>query len=64
MTKHPLGFGLAGGWEVGLGLLAVLASLLAVGHNDGEPIKQSIADGGQLLWLALSRLGGVTYGGT
>lgn len=61
MTKHPLGLGLAGGWEVGLGLLAVLATLLAVGHDDGEPIEQPIADGGQLLGLALGRLGGVTY---
>lgn len=60
MPEHPFGLGLAGGRKVGLGFLAVLASFLAVGHDDGEPVEQSIPDGGQLLRLTLGRLGGVT----
>lgn len=38
VTKHPLGLRLAGGREVSLRLLAVLAPLLAVGHDHGEPV--------------------------
>lgn len=61
MPKHPFGLGLAGGREMCLGFLAMLTSLLAIGHDHGEPVEQSIANGGQLLWLALGRLGGVAY---
>lgn len=56
MPEHPLGLGLAGRWEMRLRLLAMLATLLAVGHDHGEPVQQTIANGGQLLWLALGRL--------
>lgn len=41
-----------------LGFLAMLSSLLAVGHYNGEPVEQAITDGGQLLWLAFGRFGG------
>lgn len=59
MPKHPLGLRLAGGWEMRLRLLAVLATLLAVGHDHREPVQQTITNGGQLLWLALGRLQGI-----
>lgn len=59
VPKHPLGLGLACRWEMRLRLLAVLATLLAVGHDHREPVQQTIANGSQLLWLALGRLQGI-----
>jgi len=55
MAEHPLGLRLAGGREVGLRLLAVLAPLLAVRHDHREPVQQSVANRRQLLRLALCR---------
>jgi len=56
MTEHPLGFSFASGREMCLRFLAMLTTLLAIGHDDGEPVKQAITNCGQLLWLALGRL--------
>jgi len=63
VAEHPLGLRLAGGREVGLRLLAVLAPLLAVGHDHREPVQQPVANRRQLLRLALRRLRGVGCGG-
>lgn len=62
VAKHPARLQLARRREVDLVLLLlVLAPLLAVRHDDGEPVQQAVPDGGQLLRLALDRFGGVTW---
>uniref|UniRef100_A0A8W7PAZ9 Uncharacterized protein n=1 Tax=Anopheles coluzzii TaxID=1518534 RepID=A0A8W7PAZ9_ANOCL len=56
VAKHPARLQLAGGREVYLVLLLlVLAPLLAVGHDDREPVEQPVTDGSQLLRFAFAR---------